>query len=324
MIADGIRPSNKEQGYVLRRLMRRIITYNFIAKTDISLMHPERGREGSQRTSTSYGMHDIFAKILEIYGSYYKELNADLIISEFEHENEKFMQTLKSGLNELEKVENVDASSAFMLYESFGLPYEIIKELGGAKAVSLNRKDFDIKFKEHQEKSRAGAEKKFGGHGLVLDTGELKAGNEEELKKVTRLNTATHLLHTALRKVLGSEVHQAGSDITAERLRFDFNFSRKLTSEELQKIEDMANETVENDYKITKEEMSYEDAIKSGALAFFKLKYPPTVNVYSVGDFSKELCGGPHVSHTSEIGKFKITKEEAVSAGVRRIRATVD
>ena len=333
MIADGIRPSNKEQGYVLRRLMRRVITYNFIAKTDISLMHPERGREGSQRTSTSYGMHDIFAKILEIYGSYYKELNADLIISEFEHENEKFMQTLKSGLKELEKVENVDASSAFMLYESFGLPYEIIKELGGAKAVSLNRKDFDIKFKEHKEKSRAGAEKKFGGHGLVLDTGELKAGNEEELKKVTRLHTATHLLQTALRKVLGpstdGEVTQAGSDITAERLRFDFSFSRKLTPEEIKKVEDLVNEKIKEDLPVSFVELPKSEAEKTGALYFFKQKYPDKVKVYFVGSsvesaWSKEFCGGPHVSHTDEIGRFKISKEEAVSAGVRRIRATIE
>ena len=174
---------------------------------------------------------------------------------------------------------------------------------------------------------------------MLLDTGELKAGNEEELKKATRLHTATHLLHTALRKVLGSEVHQAGSDIIAERLRFDFNFSRKLTSEELQKIEELANDAITKDYKVTKEEMAYEDAVKSGALAFFKLKYPVKVNVYTIGPesvegqnsstsseppFSRELCGGPHVSHTSEIGKIKITKEEAVSAGVRRIRATVE
>jgi len=328
MIADGIRPSNKEQGYVLRRLMRRVITYNFIAKTDISLMHPERGREGSQRTSTSYGMHDIFAKILEIYGSYYKELNADLIISEFEHENEKFMQTLKSGLKELEKVENVDASSAFMLYESFGLPYEIIKELGGAKAVSLNRKDFDIKFKEHQEKSRAGAEKKFGGHGLILNTGELKAANEEEAKIVTRLHTATHLMQAALRRVLGEGVRQAGSDITAERTRFDFTFDRKLAPEEIRQVEELVNKAIQDDLLVTYEELPYEEAVKTGALHFAKEKYPQRVKVYTMDSkypepFSKELCGGPHVQRTGELGHFKVLKEEAVSAGIRRIRATV-
>ena len=328
MIADGIRPSNKEQGYVLRRLMRRVITYNFIAKTDISLMHPERGREGSQRTSTSYGMHDIFAKILEIYGNYYKELNADLIINEFERENEKFQQTLKHGLRELEKTENIDAVSAFRLYESFGLPYEIIKELGGIKTSALSRESFDAKFKEHQEKSRASSEKKFGGHGLVLDTGELKAGNEEELKKVTGLHTATHLLQAALRKLLGDEITQAGSDITAERLRFDFSFPRKLTPEEIKSVEDEVNGAIKADYAVTRQAMSYEEALKTGALHFFKAKYPDSVDVYSIGTddmtFSKEFCGGPHVTHTGEIGQFKITKEEAVSAGVRRIRATIE
>ncbi len=317
MISDGIRPSNKEQGYVLRRLMRRVITHNFIAKTDITLMH------------------DIFAKILEIYGNYYKELNAGLIINEFENENEKFMQTLKSGLRELEKVEKVDASSAFMLYESFGLPYEIIKDLGGAKAAQLTREDFDVKFKEHQDKSRAGSEKKFGGHGLILDTGELKAASPEELAKVTRLHTATHLLQTALRKVLGSsadgEITQAGSDITVERLRFDFTFPRKLTPEEIKAVEDTVNDAIKADYAVTKKTMSYEEALKTGALHFFKAKYPNRVDIYTIGPersegqpFSQEFCGGPHVQHTGEIGKFKILKEEAVSAGVRRIRAIVE
>ena len=144
------------------------------------------------------------------------------------------------------------------------------------------------------------------------------------LKKATRLHTATHLLHASLRKVLGNEVHQAGSDITPERLRFDFTFPRKMTPEEIKQVEDMVNEITRQDLVVTREEMSYEDAIKSGAMAFFKLKYPDRVNVYTVGDFSKELCGGPHVSHSAEIGKFKITKEEAVSAGVRRIRAVVE
>lgn len=331
LISDGVRPSNKEQGYVLRRLMRRVITYNFLAKSNTPLFQ----KQGFWK----FDAHDIFAKITEIYGLYYPNLNTNIIIYEFDHEKEKFEKTLCYGLKELGGMEKLDAQSTFRLYESFGLPYEIIKELGGKKANKLTRESFDQEFKKHQEKSRAGAEKKFGGHGLLLDTGELKAGNEEELKKATRLHTATHLLHASLRKILGNEVKQAGSDITAERLRFDFTFPRKLTPEEIQKIEDMANEAVKKDYKITKEEMVYEDAIKSGALAFFKLKYPPKVNVYSVGPstgstgsqqaglgsaFSRELCGGPHVSHTAEIGKIKITKEEAVSAGVRRIRAIVD
>jgi len=315
LASEGVVPSNKEQGYVMRRLMRRIMALNI--------------------------SNDIIDFVINTYANQYPELlvRRNEILTVYSEELNKFNKTLRNGLNELKKLEKVDASSVFRLYESFGLPYELIKDIAKDKAKNLTREAFDEEFKKHQEKSRAGAEKKFGGHGLLLDTGELKAGNEEELKKATRLHTATHLLHTALRKVLGSEVHQAGSDITAERLRFDFNFSRKLTSEELQKIEELANDAITKDYKVTKEEMAYEDAVKSGALAFFKLKYPVKVNVYTIGPesvegqnsstsseppFSRELCGGPHVSHTSEIGKIKITKEEAVSAGVRRIRATVE
>ncbi len=299
LICDGVTPSNKEQGYVLRRLMRRLI-----AHTDLG--------------------HEILRIVVKEYKTYYPNLDENIISNIFSEENVKFTRTLSKGLSELEKLNTVDAVSAFRLFESYGLPFEVIREFGKEKTKSLSRKDFDTEYKRHQEKSRAGAEKKFGGHGLLMDTGELKAGNEEELKKATRLHTATHLLHASLRKVLGNEVHQAGSDITAERLRFDFTFPRKLTHEEIKQVEDLVNDAVQKDYPVTKEEMPYEDAIKSGAMAFFKLKYPPRVNVYSVGDFSKELCGGPHVSHTAEIGHFKITKEEAVSAGVRRIRATVE
>ena len=303
LIADGVTPSNKEQGYVLRRLLRRMII---------------------QLSSYTDDFLTPISRAMDLYGSYYT-FNKQAIIDVVVLEVDKFQKTLAQGRKELERLESIDATNAFRLYESYGLPFEVIKDLGGEKAKSLTREAFDEEFKIHQEISRAGAEKKFGGHGLLMDTGELKAGNEEELKKATRLHTATHLLHASLRKVLGTEVHQAGSDITAERLRFDFTFPRKVIPEEIKQVEDMVNEAVQKDYPVTKEEMSYEDAIKSGAMAFFKLKYPPTVNVYSVGgDFSKELCGGPHVSHSAEIGKFKITKEEAVSAGVRRIRAVVD
>ena len=329
LASEGGVPSNKEQGYVMRRLMRRIMALN-ISK-------------------------DIVDTVINTYTDQYPELQVrrNEILRAYSDELIKFNKTLRNGLNELKRLEKVDAFRAFKLYESFGLPYELIKDIAKDKAKNLTRESFNEEFKKHQEKSRAGAEKKFGGHGLILDTGELKAGNEEELKKATRLHTATHLLHASLRKILGPEVHQAGSDITAERLRFDFNFPRKLTPEELQKIEDLANEAVNKDYKVTKEEMAYEDALKSGALAFFKLKYPNRVNVYTIGPdlvvqipqssteahskshgepvesveeqpFSRELCGGPHVSNTAEIGKIKIIKEESVSAGVRRIRAVVD
>ena len=345
LITDGVRPSNKEQGYVMRRLMRRVITYfhtaqpvdkrlakSFIHRSDITVMH------------------DIFAKIVEIYGQYYPELSADIIIHEFDHEKEKFEKTLTQGLRELAKIELVSAEIAFKLYESYGLPFEVIKELGREKTAELAREDFDEEFKKHQEKSRAGAEKKFGGHGMITE-GDLTASTKEEMVKKTRLHPATHLLHAALRKTLassaGGEVKQQGSDITLERLRFDFTFPRKLTPDELKQAEDMVNDVIEKRLPVVKTKMSYEDAVKSGALAFFKQKYPNRVTVYTIGPkpvegqnsptgstssqqtnseppFSRELCGGPHVSNTSEIGNFKIIKEESISAGVRRIRAAVE
>lgn len=306
LITEGVRPSNKEQGYILRRLIRRVITYFKVNKADPTIMH------------------DIFAEIASIYGPFYPKLNANIIIREFDGEKDRFDKTLTQGLKELEKTDSVNAENAFKLYESYGLPFEVIKELGKEKTAGLSRENFDEEFKKHQEKSRAGAENKFGGHGLLLDTGELKAGNEEELKKVTRLHTATHLLHAALRKILGAEVKQQGSDITHERLRFDFTYPRKLTLEELKQTEDMVNDAIIKEMPVAKTDTSYVDAVKSGALAFFKNKYPEKVNIYSIGDFSKELCGGPHVLNTLEIGKFKIIKEESTSAGVRRIRAIVE
>ena len=322
LIADGVRPSNKEQGYVLRKLVRR------------SIVHAQDKQSTSFQGIDTLPMgvdtdlKKLFSVVIRNYNNIYPNLDENAIFAVFNDERKKFGSAFRTGLRELKKLPVIDAKSAFKLYESYGFPYESIKEFGGERAVLLTRENFDEEFKKHQEISRAGAEKKFGGHGLLMDTGDLKSLRsdlkEEELKKATRLHTATHLLHASLRKVLSTEVHQAGSDITAERLRFDFTFPRKLAPEEIKQVEDMVNEAVQKDYPVTKEEMSYEDAIKSGAMAFFKLKYPPRVNVYSVGDFSKELCGGPHVSHTAEIGKFKIVKEEAVSAGVRRIRAVVE
>ncbi|HEY4507073.1 MAG TPA: alanine--tRNA ligase [Candidatus Paceibacterota bacterium] len=305
LIADGIQPSNKDQGYVLRRLMRRVL---------------------------AFGIFDI-QPIIDVYGDHYSDLTTkkDEIILTLREEYERFKKTLDKARKELGTIREVDAKEAFRLYESFGMPFEVIKDTEPEKTKKLTREDFDEEFKKHQSKSREGSEKKFGGHGLILDTGELKAGNEEELVKVTRLHTATHLLHASLRMVLGDDVHQAGSDITAERLRFDFTFPRKVTPEEIKQVEELVNEAIKKNYEVNKKEMPYEEAIKTGALAFFKLKYPNSVKVYTIGPepaegqpFSKELCGGPHVNHTGEIGTFKIAKEEAVSAGTRRIRATVE
>ncbi|MBI4114506.1 MAG: alanine--tRNA ligase [Candidatus Niyogibacteria bacterium] len=306
LVSDGVRPSNKEAGYVLRRLLRRIIVY---------------GEEGID-------IKKAFKKILSLYCGFYPELNANAVDEVLNGEYQTFSRTLKRGMKELGEGSALDAKSAFRLYESYGLPYEIIKEAGGRRADNLRREDFDKEFERHRAVSRKGKEKKFGGHGLILHTGELKAANEEEVKKVTRLHTATHVLQASLRKVLGGEVRQAGSDITAQRTRFDFTFPRKITKEELRKVEDMANSVVERGFDVIMKEMAYEDAIRNGALAFFKEKYPDRVSVYSVVDengevFSQELCGGPHVKNTEEIGHITIVKEESSAAGIRRIRATV-
>ena len=312
LIADGVRPSNKEAGYILRRLLRRILGYQ-----------------------VTYNIHkNLFSEAVKIvsnkYGNFYpevtksKEINAIL-----EEEKTKFQKAISLGLAELKKYKEISGAEAFYLYETFGLPFELIKELSAKEAVkNLTRQDFEKEFAKHQEISRAGAEKKFGGHGLLLSTGELKAKDEEELKKVTRLHTATHLLQAALRKVLGSEISQRGSDITVERTRFDFSFSRKLLPEEIKQVENLVNETIQKDLPVGFVEMDKKEAEKTGALYFFREKYPERVKVYYAGHslqdaFSKEFCGGPHVSHTLEIGTFKIIKEEAVGAGMRRIRGIV-
>ncbi|MBI3627949.1 MAG: alanine--tRNA ligase [Candidatus Sungbacteria bacterium] len=311
LLADGVRPSNKGAGYILRRLARRVMVYE---KTEIIPAHV---------------IQSMVHEVIHDYGEFYPELlkEADVIRTEIEAERGKFGKTLERGMKELEKIGQISVSDAFRLYETYGLPYEVIKEIGGEKTDDVTREGFDAEFLKHQEISRAGVEKKFGGHGLLLDTGELKAGSEEELKIVTRLHTATHLLNAALRKVLGDSVEQRGSDITAERTRFDFLFPRKLTSDEIAKVEELVNYAIQKDFLMTIQELPLDEAKKSGALFFYKGHYPERVKVYTVGNefetFSKELCGGPHVARTSEIGKFKIVKEEASSAGVRRIRAIV-
>jgi alanyl-tRNA synthetase len=314
LIADGVRPSNKEAGYVLRRLVRRVIVHEYKG---------ERGFYGK-----NFCAAELLDKIIELYHNPYPQLEGAPIVPEFNKEKERFIKTLEVGLKELGRLKKIDARSAFKLYESFGLPYEIIKdaEFSGESAKDLTREDFEEEFKKHQEISRLGAEKKFGGHGLVLNTGELKAGNEEEIQKVTRLHTATHLLQQALREVLGAEVRQRGSDITPARARFDFSFSRKMTPEEIKRTEEIVNQKIKENLAVQFVELSKTEAEKTGALYFFKEKYPEKVKVYFVGDsletaWSKEFCGGPHVNRTGEIGKFKIIKEEAVGAGARRIRA---
>lgn len=320
LVCDGVKPSNKEQGYILRRLLRRMTVQAHLGS---------RGSFSGTDTLSLGAAEDIknvFNKIKAVYESLYQELDLNAIIGVFDDEFGKFNKVFRFGLREIKRLENIDALTAFKLYESFGLTYEIIKDIGGDKAIKLSRDEFDVEFKKHQEISRAGAEKKFGGHGIS------QAKNSEDVNKITRLHTATHLLHQALHDVLGSEtkVQQMGSDITAKRARFDFSFPRKLAPEEIKKIEDIVNEKIKMDLPVYNKKISKEDALIIGARAFFKDKYPDEVNVYSIGDpdpskaYSKELCAGPHVGSTGQIGHFKIIKEESSSAGVRRIRATVE
>ncbi|MBI2013152.1 MAG: alanine--tRNA ligase [Candidatus Colwellbacteria bacterium] len=312
LVADGIRPSNKEAGYILRRLLRRIVAYqvNRDVHSDLfAVVVPEIARKFS----------DVYPGLK----------NTKEIILVMEEEKSKFQAALGRGLKELAGRQTLTVTDAFGLYESYGLPFELIKEMApGNLARNLKREDFDKEFEKHQQKSRAGAETKFGGHGLLLNTGEIKAGNKEELNKILRLHTTTHLLQAALRKVLGNEVEQRGSDVNAQRTRFDFTFPRKMIPEEIKQVENLINDVVKKDLPVYKVELPFEEAKKTGALHFFAAKYPPKVKVYYIGKslenaFSKEFCNGPHVEHTGEIGQVVIKKEEAVSAGVRRVRVEV-
>ncbi|MDZ4299332.1 MAG: alanine--tRNA ligase-related protein [Candidatus Sungbacteria bacterium] len=326
LIADGVRPSNKEAGYILRRLMRRVLAYEYT------------------HAIPAHVCDAILHDIVHEYGAFYPEVVAanETIRTEFSRERERFVKTIANGMRRLDALvekrpagTEVSGKDAFDLYQTYGLTEEIIAELLSERGgYTYDHEGFHREFRDalerHQEISRVGQEKKFGGHGLLLDTGELKAADVNELKIVTRLHTATHLLQAALRKILGAEVSQRGSDITVERTRFDFSFSRKVTPEEIKKVEDMVNDAIGRDLVMDYKEMAYTDAVAGGALHFFREKYPERVKVYSAHDsktgeiFSRELCGGPHVSHTGEIGHFRITKEESSSAGIRRIRAVVE
>ena len=297
----GIKPSNTDQGYILRRLIRRAIRY--AKKLDIDI--------------NSDWEQQIALAIIEKNKKYYKELeeNKDVVLDVLKNEKVKFNRTLEKGLKEFEKIINkvegktLDKDNAFRLYDTFGFPIELTVELAKEMGIEVDVDGFKEKFKAHQELSRAGAKEKFKG-GLA-STGEVE----------TQYHTATHLLNAALKVVVGPQVHQKGSNITHERMRFDFSCDHKLTDEEKQKVQDLVNEWIDKGYDVVKEEMKKEDAIKSGAECMFIERYPDIVTVYKIGDVSSELCGGPHVSNTSKIPHIKIKKEEAVSAGVRRIKA---
>lgn len=295
----GIKPSNTDQGYILRRLIRRAIRHAKALNIDINSDWEQR----------------IAKLILEKYKTYYKELeiNENVVYEVLANEKTKFNRTLEKGLREFEKVtkdgNDIDATIAFRLFDTYGFPLELTEELASERNLKVDSEGFKVKFKEHQEKSRTASAGKFKG-GLAGD-GEIE----------TKYHTATHLLNAALKEVVNKDVHQKGSNITSERMRFDFSCDHKLTDEEKEKAEELVNKWIKEGLEVTKEEMSKEDAIKSGAECMFIEKYPDVVTVYSIGNISKELCGGPHVSNTSELGEFKITKEEASSAGVRRIKA---
>lgn len=298
----GIKPSNTDQGYILRRLIRRAIRHAKGLNIDINSDWEQR----------------IAKLILDKYQSYYKELevNREIVLEVLKNEKIKFNRTLEKGLREFEKVvrnqNNIDGQTAFHLFDTYGFPLELTVELAKEKGLNVDTEGFKIKFKEHQEKSRTASAGKFKG-GL--------AGNGEI---ETKYHTATHLLNAALKEVINKDVHQKGSNITAERMRFDFSCDHKLTDEEKQKVEHLVNKWIDLGLDVRSEEMSKEDAIKSGAECMFIEKYPDIVTVYSIGDISKELCGGPHVKNTKELGHFKIKKEEASSSGVRRIKAVLE
>lgn len=305
IICDGGRPSNVDRGYILRRLIRRMVRH--MNKLQISL----------DELST---LIDINVENLkEMYPAL--EANKETIKNVILEEKDKFIKTLEKGEKEFakevgqvkEQGENiVPGKVVFRLYDTYGFPPEVTEELATENGMKIDKEGFDKLFKEHQEKSRAGSEQKFKG-GLA-STGEME----------TKYHTATHLLNAALKQVLGSHVHQRGSNITAERMRFDFSHPAKMTDEEKQKTEDLVNEWITEAIPVEHLEMKKDDAIKMGAEAMFIEKYGDIVSVYKIGDVSIELCGGPHVSNTSELGHFKIKKEESSSSGIRRIKAILD
>ena len=295
----SIKPSNTDQGYILRRLIRRAIRHAKKLEIDISSDWEQK----------------IAKLIIKKYKKYYSELteNESVVLEVLKNEKEKFNRTLEKGLREFNKVSNkdIDAETAFHLYDTYGFPIELTEELARDAKIKVDTLGFKERFKKHQELSRTASAGKFKG-GLAGNSGI-----------ETKYHTATHLLNAALKVVVDKNVHQKGSNITDERMRFDFSCDHKLTDEEKKKTEDLVNEWIKEGLDVTVKEMSKSDAINSGAECMFIEKYPDIVTVYSIGNVSKELCGGPHVKNTSELGHFKIIKEEASSAGVRRIKAVL-
>ena len=318
MIGDekGIVPSNTDQGYILRRIIRRAVRFG--RKIELP--------EGS--------LAKIAAAYIEKYKSVYPELevNRDKIFEELAKEEAKFTKTLQQGLKEFEKCLNgierknafmaqsnpdyvpekrINGKQAFHLYDTYGFPVEITDEMAKERGFSVDLDGYKAAFEEHQSKSKAGSEQKFA------------CGLADNKEATTRLHTATHLLHAALKKVYSDEVCQKGSNITEERLRFDFNLPQPMTAEEIKKVEDLVNEVIAQNLPVVMQEISLEEAKEQGFTGLFESKYGERVKTYTIGDFSKEICGGPHAERTGDLGKFKITKEQSCGSGLRRIKAVL-
>jgi alanyl-tRNA synthetase len=299
LLGEKVIPSNIEQGYVLRRLIRVAI-----------------------RHARLLGIKDIFTSkiakvIIGLYNEDYPYLNKneDFIIKEFNKEENKFLLTLEKGMRKFEKIDRkskVSGKDAFLLFQSYGFPIEMTKELANEKGIDVDIKGYEEELEKHQELSRTATKGKFA------------SGLADQSENTIKLHTAAHLVHSALIKVLGNNCEQKGSNINPERLRFDFSFDRKLNEEEVKQVEDLVNSTIKKGIEVKKEEMTIDEAKKAGAMGEFAHKYGNTVFVYSVGKFSKEICSGPHVENTKELGKFKIIKQKSVGAGVRRIKAVLE
>ncbi len=294
----AITPSNLGHGYIVRRLLRRSIRHSMLL-------------------GMKDGITQLAGLIIEMY-SHYPELkkHRDFIIDEIEKEEERFRKTLDKGMKHFSRLapknKIISGRDAFLLFQSYGFPIEMTEELAKEKGWTVDKKEFENEFEKHQELSRKSTE------------GIFKSGLADHSNTAVKYHTATHLLHEALRIVLGPHVKQRGSNITAERLRFDFSHKEKMTKEQLKKVEELVNKIIESGLDVSCDEMTPEAAKNQGALGFFESKYGEHVSVYTIGDFSKEICSGPHVKNTKELGKFRIIKEEAVSAGVRRIRAVLE
>ncbi len=302
IIADGIVPGNAEQGYVLRRLIRRAIRN--LKKIGVPILEMDTTVEIAKEVIKIYDDYDILKE------------NKKKILDELKKEEDKFQKTLDKGLKEFQRMcgdDNINSKECFLLYQSYGFPIEMTAELAEEKGITIDEKGFHKELDKHQKLSR------------TASAGKFKSGLADHSEQTTKLHTACHLLNQALREVLHDDnIFQKGSNITSERLRFDFNIDRKLTDEEIKEIEDLVNKKIQDNSPIVLKEMDLDKAKSSGAHGIFDSKYGEKVKVYSIGNFSKEICAGPHVSNTSELGHFKIVKEQSSSSGVRRIKAVLE